>query len=108
LVKGGASDAGGAFTAEFLSQTPLSPKAQKDMLRLYSSEQPDLHAWAFVPRKEARLAKISYEDFLLNHAKVDKQVVSSFMVTPGLSFRLGPPMRSRALQLADGQPDSPP
>jgi spermidine dehydrogenase len=75
LVKGGASDAGGAYTAEFLAKTPLSAQAQKDTLRIFDAAQPDYMPGLSSAEKKLRLAKISYEDFLLNHAKVDKQVL---------------------------------
>jgi spermidine dehydrogenase len=75
LVRGGASDFGGTFTAEFLAQTPLSEQARKDTLRLYSKDQPDYMPGLSSAEKKFRLAKMSYQDFLLNHAKVDKQVL---------------------------------
>jgi len=75
LVRGGASDAGGSFTAEFLSKTPLSEQARKDTLRLYDKHQPDYMPGLSSAEKKLRMAKMSYQDFLLNHAKVDKQVL---------------------------------
>ncbi len=75
LVKGGASDAGGTFTAEFLAETPLSKKAQQDTLRLYDPAQPDYMPGLSSAEKKLKLAKISYQDYLLNYAKVDKQVL---------------------------------
>jgi spermidine dehydrogenase len=89
LVKGGANDGGGTFTAEFLAQSPLSPKAQKDMLRLYDPNQPDYLPGLSSAEKKVRLAKISYEDFLLNYAKVDKQVVRFFNGHARSFFQVG-------------------
>jgi len=75
LVPGGASEWGGTFTPEFLAQTPLNAQAQKDALRLYDKNQPDYMVGLSSAEKKLRMAKISYQDFLLNHAKVDKQVL---------------------------------
>jgi spermidine dehydrogenase len=75
LVRGGASDFGGTFTVEFLAQTPLSEQARKDTLRLYSKDQPDYMPGLSSAEKKSRMARMSYQDFLLNHAKVDKQVL---------------------------------
>ncbi len=75
LIKGGASDAAGTYSVEFLAKTPLSAKAQADTLRIYDPKQPDYMPGLSSPEKKERLAKMSYQDFLLNHAKVDKQVL---------------------------------
>lgn len=71
--RGGARSRG-AFTAEWLARTPLSPQAQKDMLRLYDENQPDYMPGVPSDEKKARLARMSYQDFLANIAHVDKQV----------------------------------
>ncbi len=65
-VKGGMSE-------DFLAQTPLSDQAKKDMIRIYSQNQPDYMAGMSLGEKQVRLAKMSYSDYLLNVAKVDKQ-----------------------------------
>lgn len=75
LVRGGASEGGGTFSAEFLAQTPLSAQAQKDMLRLYDTTQPDYMPGLSSAEKKQRLAAMSYQDFLLKYAQVDKQVL---------------------------------
>jgi spermidine dehydrogenase len=75
LVRGGGSDAGGTFTAEFLAKTPLSEQARKDLMRLYDASQPDYMPGLSSAEKKLRMAKMSYQDFLLHHAKVDKQVL---------------------------------
>ncbi len=60
---------GGGYSAAFLEKTPLSEQARKDMLRLYDSAQPDYMPGVSSAEKKERLAKMSYEDFLLKVAK---------------------------------------
>ena len=70
---------GGAYSAEFLAQTPLSAQAQKDMLRLYTKGQPDYMPGLSSAEKKNRLAQMSYQDYLLNVVKLDRQVLWFFM-----------------------------
>jgi spermidine dehydrogenase len=63
--------------AELLASAPLSPAARRDIVRIEEAKidyLPGLTAAA----KKARLRKISYQDFLLIHAKVDPQVVTFY------------------------------
>ena len=78
LVLTGARGGGAAMTAEFLDKTPHSAKAREDVLRLYDPKQPDYLPGLSSAEKKARLAKISYDEFLLNVAKVDKQALWFF------------------------------
>src|SRR5262249_49259469 len=70
------------ISAEMLAQTPLSEQARKDMLRLHDKGQPDYMPGLSSAEKKACLARISYADFFLNIAKVDRQVLW-FLQHPG-------------------------
>jgi spermidine dehydrogenase len=84
----GAGRAGGAYTAEFLAQTPLSLKAREDMLRL-NGPLPDFMPGLSSAEKKLRLAKMSYEEFALSIAKVDKQVLWFYQNTGTGNFCVG-------------------
>jgi spermidine dehydrogenase len=68
---GGSPDAARTLWPEFLAKTPLSPKARQDIVRLQSTEQPDYMLGLTSDEKKRKLLHISYQDFLLNVAKVD-------------------------------------
>jgi spermidine dehydrogenase len=68
----------GGYSTDFLEKTPLTEQARKDLLRLYNEEQPDYLSGMPSADKKVRLAKMSYQDFLLNVAKVDRQVLWFF------------------------------
>jgi spermidine dehydrogenase len=74
----GGGGRGGAYSAEFLARTPLSRQAQQDMLRLYDQRQGDYLPGLSSAEKKTRLARTSYQDYLLDVAKVDKQVLWFF------------------------------
>jgi len=59
---------------EFAAQAPLTPKAKADMKRLFSLQE-DLMPGLSSQQKKAKLARISYADYLTNLVKVDPQVV---------------------------------
>jgi spermidine dehydrogenase len=81
LVTRGAAGRGGrgGLSAELLAKMPLSEKTRRDLLRLYSQDQPDYMPGLTSAEKKLKLAKMSYQDFLLNVAKVDKQALWFFM-----------------------------
>ena len=56
---------GRVFSPQFLAKTPLSDAAQKDMLRLFNPNQPDYMPGLTSAEKKLRLAKMSYNDYLL-------------------------------------------
>lgn len=86
LVK---SSGGPGYSADFVAQTPLSKKAQEDLLRLYSGTLPDYMPGLSSDQKKERLAKISYTDFMLNTVKVDPQVMWFFQKSGASSFVVG-------------------
>jgi spermidine dehydrogenase len=79
---------GGAYTAEFLAQTPLSAKAREDMVRL-NGPLPDFMPGLSSAEKKVRLAKMSYEDFVLNTVKADRQVLWFYQNTGAGNFCVG-------------------
>ena len=75
LVKG-RGGGGDVNWADWLSRTPLSRDAQKDIARLYDdAANPDYMPGLSDGDKKERLARISYKDFLLDFAKVHPDVI---------------------------------
>lgn len=62
---------------EFAEQTPMSDKAKADLIRICTEERDYLPGKTY-EEKWKILDNISYEDFLLNYAKVDQQVVELY------------------------------
>jgi spermidine dehydrogenase len=77
LLVGAPEDEGG-FSPEFLSRSPLTDTARRDLQRLFDPHQPDYLAGVSEADKKLRLARISYRDYLLNVAKVDPAVLWFF------------------------------
>ncbi len=67
------ADHGALFTEEFVRNMPISPKAKRDLVRLFDPNQPDYLAGKTHEEKISLLARTSYRDYLLSIAKVDEQ-----------------------------------
>lgn len=70
--------------ADFLTKTPLSPQAQRDIARI---QEDSVDYMQGVPQaeKKARLSKMSYKDFLLNVVKAHPDVIPFYQTrTHGL------------------------
>jgi spermidine dehydrogenase len=63
---------------DFFAKAPLSDDARKDLVRLHG-KNPDYMTGLTVEEKKARLAKISYQDYLLNIAKMDPGALPVFL-----------------------------
>ena len=63
--------------AELLADAPLGPKVRADIARLYEAKIDYLPGLSS-DEKKARLARMSYQDFLMNVAKADPGVVPVF------------------------------
>lgn len=69
---------------EFVAETPLSPQAKKDLLRLQLEEIDYMPGLTFDEKFEI-LRKTSYETFLRDYAKVDEEIISMYQRW-GVSF----------------------
>jgi len=65
---------GNVRSKDFVDKMPLSEEARKDLTRLLG-KNPDYMAGMSEAEKKAKLAKMSFQDFLLNYAKVHKEVL---------------------------------
>jgi spermidine dehydrogenase len=73
---------------KFLALTPLSEAAKKDLARVYR-ESKDYLPGLTTAEKKARLARISYEDFLIKLVGVDPGVLPYFQSVAKPLFGLG-------------------
>ena len=92
------------MTPEYVSRMPLSEQARQDLLRIYDKDQPDYMSGQTSAEKKLKLAKISYQDFLLNVAKVDKQVVWFFQHYGEGNFCVGADSTPAFFAWTQGQP----
>ena len=60
---------------EFAAQAPMTDKAKADLKSLYALDE-DLMPGLSSDQKKAKLARMSYADYLTNLVKVDRQVVT--------------------------------
>ena len=95
---------GYAMTPDYLAEMPLSDQARKDLLRLYSKEQPDYMPGLSSAEKKLKLAKISYQDYLLNVARVDRQALWFFQHFGEGNFCVGADATPAFFAFMSGQP----
>jgi spermidine dehydrogenase len=83
-VPRGAGDGDGSPWTAFAGKTPLSPEARRDLVRLHEAKV-DYLPGLTSDEKKARLAAMSYRDFLLKVVKVHPDVAKVFQArTHGL------------------------
>ncbi len=85
----GGRGGGARYAADDLMHTPLSAQAQRDLIRLYGGPHHEYFPGLSSAEKKIRLATMSYQDFLLNIVKVDKQVVWFFRNQGAGNFCVG-------------------
>jgi len=73
---------GNPRSADFFHKVPLPEAAQKDLIRIHG-KNPDYMAGMTNAEKEAKLAKMSYQDYLLHIAKVSPDAIAFFMGNGG-------------------------
>jgi spermidine dehydrogenase len=82
------SPAGAAALESFLSEAPLSTQAKADYKRLVT-EKKDYLPGLSSDEKKARLARMSYNNFLADVVGVSPEVVKLFQAKPQPSFGIG-------------------
>lgn len=88
---------------EFFAKAPVGDEARKDLVRLYD-KNPDYMAGLTPSQKAAALAKMSYKDFLLKHAKVAPDVIPYFMALGGRNNKRADTMPALEAAVKDGYP----
>ena len=63
---------------EFFAKAPLSEAARNDLIRVYG-QNPDYMSGLSAEEKIAKLARMSWQDFLLKYAKVSPDAIPFFM-----------------------------
>ena len=92
------------MTPDYVAKMPLSEQARKDLLRIYNKDQPDYMQGLSSAEKKLKLAKMSYQDYLLNVAKVDKQVTWFFLHYGEGNFCVGSDATPAFFAWTQGQP----
>jgi spermidine dehydrogenase len=95
---------GFGMTPEYVAEMPLSEQARTDLLRLYDKNQPDYMPGLSSAEKKLRLAKMSFKDFLLNVAKIDKQAFWFFQHFGEGSFCVGADGTPAFFAWVEGEP----
>ncbi|MGH9726559.1 MAG: NAD(P)-binding protein, partial [Candidatus Acidiferrales bacterium] len=89
---GGYSSRGAHPTAaeweRFLAETPLSPDARKDIVRLETADVDYMPGLTSAQKKD-RLWRISYKDFLLQFVKVHPQVIAFYQTRTSGEWGVG-------------------
>ncbi|MBI3400554.1 MAG: NAD(P)-binding protein [Acidobacteria bacterium] len=86
--RGGGGGRGAMYTPESLAEMPLSAQARLDMVRI-NGPLPDFMPGLSSAEKKVRLARMSYQDFVLNIVKADKQVLWFYQNTGAGNFCVG-------------------
>ena len=73
---------GNPHLPDFFAKAPLSEAARKDLIRLHG-KNPDYMAGMSAHEKRAKLAKMSYQDYLLNVAKMSPDALPFFIGAGG-------------------------
>jgi spermidine dehydrogenase len=73
---------GNQHQPDFFEEIPLSPAAQKALARVHG-QNPDYMAGMTPDEKRNRLARMSYQDFLLQYAKIPEDAIAFFLGTGG-------------------------
>ena len=73
---------GNPHLPQFFAKAPLSDAARKDLIRLHG-KNPDYMPGMSAHQKRAALAKMSYQDYLLNIAKMSPDALPFFMGAGG-------------------------
>ena len=73
---------GNPRSADFFQKAPLPDAARKDLIRIHG-KNPDYMPGMTNAEKEAKLSKMSYQDYLLHIAKVSPDAIAFFMGSGG-------------------------
>jgi spermidine dehydrogenase len=77
------------FSPEYVRSMPLSERAKSDLLRLQDPRQPDYMPGLSSAEKKARLARMSYREYLLDVARVDPHAYWFYMALGRGVFGVG-------------------